>query len=287
MFLPYQQNQNFLFPRALSDFIPADHEARVVSDLLDQMNLSAFYGRYSGMGPPAYHPRMMLKVILYGFLQGIFSSRKLARACEESLPFLYLSGMQTPVYRTFIEFRERHRAEMEPVFKETVRLARAMGLVRLGEVALDGTKVLADTSKHKAMSYGRMKEEEEKLKGEIAAWVKKAEEEDSREAGLPEEAAALPAALSDKDSRKEAIVRAQEEIALREEKLTKIREAKAEIESREEKENPGKEIEDKKQISFSDPEARVFTKKSEGTEYVYNAQVAVDMESRSLWGRPL
>ena len=160
MFLPYHQNQNFLFPRSLSDFIPADHEARIISDILDQMDLASFYGRYSAMGPPAYHPKMVLKVILYGFLQGIFSSRKLARACEESLPFLYLSGMQTPVYRTFIEFRERHRAEMEGVFKETVRLARAMGLARLGEVALDVTKVLADTSQHKAMSYGRMKEME-------------------------------------------------------------------------------------------------------------------------------
>ena len=202
-------------------------------------------------------------------------------------PFLYLLGMQTPVYRTFIEFRERHRPEMETVFRETVRLARAMGLARLGDVALDGTKILADTSKHKAMSYGRMKEEEEKLKGEIAAWVKKAEEEDAREVGLPEESASMPAALSDKDSRKEAIVRAQEEIALREEKLAKIQEAKRELEAREENENPGKEIEDTKQISFSDPEARVFTKKSEGTEYVYNAQAAVDMESQIIVGTTL
>jgi len=107
---------------------------------------------------------MMLKVILYGFTEGIFSSRKLARSCEESLPFLYLSGLQTPVYRTFIEFRDRHREGMETVFKETVLLARTMGLAKLGNVALDGTKVLSNTSKHKAMSYGRMQEEEDHLR---------------------------------------------------------------------------------------------------------------------------
>ncbi|EAY57555.1 MAG: probable transposase, partial [Leptospirillum rubarum] len=184
------------------------------------------------MGPAAYHPKMMLKVILYGFTEGIFSSRKLAKACEESLPFLYLSGLQTPVYRTFIEFRERHREGMETVFKETVHLARAMGLAKLGNVAMDGTKVLSDTSKHKAMSYGRMQEEEERLKSEIDSWMKKAEEEDSREAGTPEDSGSLPAALADGNARKETIVRAKEEIAIREEKRKKIQTAKAELEKR-------------------------------------------------------
>jgi transposase len=287
MFLPYHQNLNFLFPRALSEFVPVDHQSRIISDIIDQMDLSSFYARYSGMGPAAYHPKMMLKVILYGFTEGIFSSRKLAKACEESLPFLYLSGLQTPVYRTFIEFRERHREGMETVFKETVLLARTMGLAKLGNVAMDGTKVLSDTSKHKAMSYGRMQEEEERLKSEIDFWMKKAEEEDSREAGMPEKSGSLPAALADGNARKETIIRAKEEIALREEKRKKIQTAKAELEKREAEENPGKAIENTKQISFADPEARVFSKKSEGTEYVYNAQVAVDMGSQIILGTTL
>ncbi|EQD74422.1 transposase IS4 family protein [mine drainage metagenome] len=287
MFLPYHQNLNFLFPRALSEFVPPDHKSRIISDIIDQMDLSSFTARYSGLGPAAYDPKMMLKVILYGFTEGIFSSRKLARSCEESLPFLYLSGLQTPVYRTFIEFRDRHREGMETVFKETVRLARTMGLAKLGNVALDGTKVLSNTSKHKAMSYGRMQEEEVRLKSEIDSWIKKAEEEDSREAGASAESGTLPTTLADENGRKEAIVRAKEEIALREEKRKKIQTAKAELEEREAEENPEKAIENTKQISFADPEARVFSKKSEGTEYVYNAQVAVDMESQIILGTTL
>ncbi|EQD58759.1 transposase IS4 family protein [mine drainage metagenome] len=140
MFLPYHQNLNFLFPRALSEFVPPDHKSRIISDIIDQMDLSSFTARYSGLGPAAYDPKMMLKVILYGFTEGIFSSRKLARSCEESLPFLYLSGLQTPVYRTFIEFRDRHREGMETVFKETVLLARTMGLANLGTWRWTGRK---------------------------------------------------------------------------------------------------------------------------------------------------
>ncbi len=176
---------------------------------------------------------------------------------------------------------------MGTVFKETVRVARTMGLVGMGEMAVDGTKILSDTSKHKAMSYGRMQEEEERIKGEIDAWIKKSCEEDAREEGTPEGPEVLPTPLAEGAARKEAIAQAKEEIAIRKEKLEKIQTAKAELEKREAQENPGKEIEKTKQISFADPEARVFSKKSEGTEYVYNAQVAVDMESQIIVGTDL
>ena len=188
----------------------------------------------------------MLKVILYGFTVGVFSSRKLQRACQENLAFKYLAGMETPAFKTFIEFRQRHRDEMKEVFVQTARLARALGLARLGAVALDGSKVEADTSKHKAMSYGRMLEEEGKLKAEIEELLETAkatDEQEDQQYG------------PDGDG-----YQVSEELARREQRLTKIKEAKAALEEREQQEHPGKPIDPKKQVSFADHDARCFTK---------------------------
>ena len=210
----------------------------------------------------------MLKVILYGFTVGVFSSRKLQRACQENLAFKYLAGMETPAFKTFIEFRQRHRDEMKEVFVQTARLVRALGLARLGAVALDGSKVEADTSKHKAMSYGRMLEEEGKLKAEIEELLETAkatDEQEDQQYG------------PDGDG-----YQVSEELARREQRLTKIKEAKAALEEREQQEHPGKPIDPKKQVSFADHDARCFTKQGEGTRYVYNAQVAVDMDSQII-----
>jgi transposase len=170
MFRPYDQSQQYLLPPRLQDFVDESHPAHVVNYLVDQLDISVLETRYGNLGQPAYHPRLMLKVILYGFTVGIFSSRKLQRACQENLDFKYLSGMETPVFRTFIEFRQRHLEDMNGVFVQTAQLARELGLVRLSAVALDGSKVEADTSKHKAMSYGRMQEEKAKLKAEMRGW---------------------------------------------------------------------------------------------------------------------
>jgi transposase len=181
MFRSYDQNQPFLLPASLHDFVEEGHPAHLINDLVEELDLSALEARYGNMGQPAYHPRMMVKVILYGFSVGIFSSRKLQRACQENLAFKYLAGMETPAFRTFIEFRQRHREEMRGVFVQTVKLARALGLARLGAVALDGSKIEANTSKYKAMSYGRMLEEEKRLKAEIEQLLERAEATDERE----------------------------------------------------------------------------------------------------------
>lgn len=156
MFRLYDQSQAFLMPQSLHDFVDEGHPAHLVNDLVEQLELTALEARYGNLGQPAYHPRLMLKIILYGFTVGIFSSRKLQRACQENLAFKFLAGMETPAFRTFIEFRQRHREDMKEVFVQTVKLARSLGLARLGAVALDGSKVEANTSKHKAMSHGRM-----------------------------------------------------------------------------------------------------------------------------------
>src|ERR1035437_4176035 len=219
MFRPYDQKQTFLLPPSLSDFLNEDHPAHVINDIVDRLDLVRLERRYGNIGQPAYHPRLMLKVILYGFTMGTFSSRKLQRACQENLAFKYLAGMETPAFKTFIEFRRRHRDDMKAVFVQTVKLARELGMAKLGAVALDGCKIEADTSKHKAMSYGRMQEEETRLKGEIEALLKTAEEADESE-----DVENGP----DGDG-----YRLSKELERREDRLAKIEEAKAALEERE------------------------------------------------------
>ena len=245
MFRSYDQSQPFLLPPSLQDFVDENHPAHLINDLVDQVDLSALEARYGNLGQPAYHPRLMLKVILYGFTVGIFSSRKLQRACQENLAFKYLAGMETPVFRTFIEFRQRHRDDMKEVFVQTVKLARALGLARLGAVALDGSKVEADTSKHKAMSYGRMLEEESKLRVEIEQLLEAAQATDEQE-----DQECSP----DSDG-----YRVSDELARREQRLEKIEEAKAALEEREKREHPDEPIDPKKQVSFADHDARCFS----------------------------
>jgi len=268
MFRSYDQSQSFLLPPNLQDFVNDNHPAHLINDLVDHLDLRVLEARYGKFGQPAYHPRMMLKVILYGFTVGVFSSRKLQRACQENLAFKYLSGMETPAFRTFIEFRQRHREDMKAVFVQTAKLARRLGLAQLGAVSLDGTKVDANTSKHKAMSYGRMVEEEAKLKAEINQLIDKAnaiDDEEDQKYGSDEDGYQL-----------------DEELGRREHRLKKLREAKAALEEREHREHPDEPLDSKKQVSFADHDARCFTKQGDGTRYVYNLQAAVDMDSQII-----
>ncbi|MFH1723914.1 MAG: IS1182 family transposase [Elusimicrobiota bacterium] len=268
MFRPYRQDQSYLLPPSLGDFLDETHPAHAINDIIEKIDLSTLMSRYGKMGQPAYHPRMMVKVILYGFTVGVFSSRRLQRACQENLAFKYLAGMETPAFKTFIEFRKRHRDDMKAVFVETVKLARELGLARLGAVALDGCKMAADTSKHKAMSYGRMREEEGRLREEMAGLLKQADEADARE--------------DDEDGPDDDGYGLKKELARRESRLKKIEAAKAALEEREKKSNPGKPIDPKKQISFADHDARCHAKKGSGARYVHNSQAAVDMESQII-----
>lgn len=268
MFRFYSQDQMFLLPPSLKDFIHENHPAHLLNELVDRLDVSALESRYGTMGQPAYAVRLMLKVILYGFTVGLFSSRKLARACQENLAFQYLAGAEQPAFKTIIEFRKRHGEDMKAVFLQTVKLAREMGLGLPARVALDGSKITANTSKHKAMSYGRMQEEEKKLKAEIKEFLKQAEATDAKEDQV---------FGGDQDG-----YRLSEELARRESRLKKIEEAKAALEARENKDHPGEPIEAKKQISFAEQEARCFAKGGDGARYVHNAQVAVDMDSQII-----
>jgi len=268
MFRAYSQTQTFLLPPSLYEFIKPMHPAHLINDLVEKLDLSALMRRYGVMGQPAYAVKMMIKVILYGFTVGIFSARKLSRACQENLAFKYLAGMEEPSFKTFIEFRKRHKEDMKGVFIQTVKLAKELGLALFREVALDGTKIEADTSKHKAMSYGRMQEEEKHLKEQIEGLLKQGQDEDAEDEaayGAEHDGYSLPEDLS----------RAQE-------RLKKIEEAKAALEAREAKDHPGKPIDPKKQISFADKEARCFAKPGQGARYIYNSQATVDMDTQII-----
>ena len=182
-FRPYDPEQMLLLPPDLREWVSEGHLAHHVSDLVDAVELSAFYGRYRGDGRrnSPYDPRMMVKVLIYAYATGTFSSRKMARKLEEDVAFRMLAAENFPKHRTLCEFRKRHLGDFRAVFVEVVMLARALGLAGLGRVSVDGTKVRANANKRKAMSYGRMVTGEPRLEAEIRGLLERAEAVDEAE----------------------------------------------------------------------------------------------------------
>jgi transposase len=270
-FRPYEPDQLLLLPPSLRDWLPADHLVYFVSDMVDSLDLSAIYGSYDEeRGYPPYHPLLMVKVLLYGYAVGIRSSRKLARACLEDVAFRVLCAGSEPDFRTINSFRKRHLSALSDLFVQVLLLAKEAGLVKLGHVAIDGTKVKANASKHKAMSYARMVEEEKRLRSEVERLLRQSEAEDAAEDALygPERRGdELP-----------------EELRHRESRLRKIREAKAALErrAREEAERSGKtdpaeaKPDPKAQRNFTDPDSRIMLDSQKAFVQAYNAQLAVD-----------
>ena len=283
-FRPYQPDQSLLLPPSLRDWLPEGHFANHVSDLVDGLDLAVFYERYEGDGrrKSPYEPRMMVKLLIYGYATGVFSSRGIARKLEEDVAFRVLAADNFPNHRTICEFCHRHLEDFKRLFVEVVGLARELGLAHFGKLSVDGTKVRANASKRKAMSYGRVRKEERRLSDEIEALLLRARETDAAEDARFGEAlrgGELP-----------------EELRRREDRLTAIRAAKERLEARQReaddargrqpgtKRNPkgGRpykreygEPEDTAQSNFTDPESRIMKTSSEGFQQCYNAQVAV------------
>ena len=176
-FRPYAPDQSLLLPPDVREWLPEGHLAHHISDLVDDLDLTAFYAPYEGDGRrnAPYEPRMMVKVLLYAYATGVFSSRRVARRLEEDVAFRVLAAGNFPQHRTLCEFRRRHLEDFQALFVEVVRLAQELGLARLGKLSIDGTKVRANASKRKAMSYDRMQEEEQRLESEIEALLRKAD----------------------------------------------------------------------------------------------------------------
>ena len=270
-YLPYDPDQQLLLPAALQEWLPDDHLAYFISDVVDQLDLSSITARYEGerRGGPPYHPRMMVKVLLYGYCVGVASSRRIVQRLHEDIAFRVLAANNTPDFRTISDFRKDHLGALSGLFLQVLAFCQRAGLVKLGHVALDGTKVRANASRHKAMSYKRMKEKEEQLAAEVAELLRRAQEvddEEDRRYGKDKRGDELP-----------------EELAFREGRLEKIREAMAALEAEaqtaaeaEGKEHPGVP-EDKAQRNFTDAESRIMPAPG-GRDFLqaYNCQAVVD-----------
>lgn len=280
-FRPWQVDQSLLLPPSVHDFVPADHPAHFVRDLVrEDLDLSAIVEDYDEVrGYPPYDPWMMTALLLYGYSRGVYSSRRLARSCEERLDFMAVTALNRPDFRTVSAFRRRHLEALAGLFEQVLLLCRKAGLVELGHVALDGTKVKANASKHKAMSYGRMTKAEPELAAEIAGWLEAAEAADAAEDaafGADKRGDELPDWVADKQKR-----------------LAKIREAKAALEAEAQAQAEEKAKQPKKyrggrkpktppgepkasaQRNFTDPESRIM-KAKDGFIQGYNAQAGVD-----------
>jgi transposase len=266
----YLPEQDLLLPPSLRDWLPENHLVYCVSDVVDQLDLSAIESVYEeeDRGQPPYHPRMMTKILVYGYCVGVFSSRRIQKRLEEDVAFRILAAGNQPDFRTIADFRKLHLEALEELFQQVLRLVLEVGALKLGRVALDGSKVKANASKHKAMSYGRMEETEKRLRKEVQELLKEAEavdEEEDKRYGRERQGEELP-----------------EELQRRETRIARIQEAKKALEERarekaesEGKDRKGAEPEPKAQYNFTDPESRIM-KGSDGFVQGYNTQVAVE-----------
>ena len=263
-FRPYDQDTLLVMPPSLRDWVDPDGLAAFISDLVDDLDLTPFMAAHDEpRGMPPYHPAMMLKVLLYGYALGVRSSRKLEARLRSDVDFMFLAGQARPGHKAIGEFRRRHLEAFHRLFLDILLLCQEAGLVKLGRVALDGTKVKASASKHKAMSYGRMDERETALEAEVTRILEEAEAIDAAEDELYGDARGdeLP-----------------ERLRTREGRLRAIREARAalEEEARERSADPDAVPDPKAQRNFTDPDSRIMRSKPDGWIYGYNAQAVVD-----------
>lgn len=278
-----------LAPR-VQDYVPGDHLSRLIVSLVrESLDLSAIMGSYpSGLGQPPFDPRLMTALLLHGYASGLYSSRRIARAAVERADFMMIVAGDPPDFRTISEFRRRHLKALAALFVQVLKLAERAGLVKLGHVALDGTKIKANASKHKAMSYDRLKKREAELKAEVDRWLEAAEAADREEDRLygDKRGDEMPDWVSDKQKRLEKIRQAKAELEA-EARAAAEAETKARAEAQEQRQAEGRkktgktaappkaEPDGKAQRNFTDPESRIL-KTKDGYIQGYNAQAAVD-----------
>ena len=267
---PYLPDQEFLLPPSLRDWLPENHLAYFVSDVVDNLDLSAMDAVYGEeqRGQPPYDPRLLTKLLVYGYCVGVFSSRKIEQRLAEDIAFRVLAAGNAPNFRTISDFRKIHLQTLQGLFEQVLKIALEAGAMKLGRVALDGTKVKANASKHKAMSYGRMRDKEQQIRAEVKELLAQAEAADRNEDqryGKDRSGEELPAELQRRETR-----------------LKKIRQAKRALEQRAQEQaaaegKPAEEAQpaDKDQYNFTDPESRIM-RGADGFVQGYNAQAAVE-----------
>jgi transposase len=289
-FRPWKIDEAQLLPPSVQDYVPKDHLSRLIVALVrEELDLSAISGSYkSVLGQPPFDPRLMTALLLHGYASGIYASRRIARAAVERADFMMIVAGDAPDFRTISDFRKRHLRALADLFEQVLRLAEKAGVVKLGHVALDGTKIKANASKHKAMSYERMKKREAELKAEVERWLKAAEAADAEEDKLygDKRGDELPDWVADKQRRLEKLRAAKAELeaeakaaAAEEERRRAAAEEKRLAEGRKKSGKtpapPKSEPDGKAQRNFTDPQSRIL-KTKDGYVQGYNAQAAVD-----------
>jgi transposase len=296
-FRPWKIDEPLLLPPTVQDFVGADHVARFVLSLVrEAVDLARITGTYgSERGQPPFDPIMMTALLLYSYCCGIYSSRRIAKACRERVDFMSIVGLDAPDFRTISDFRKRHLKALGQLFKQVLHLCEKAGLVKLGHVALDGTKIKANASKHKAMSYARMEDRAAELETEVAKWLSTAEAADAEEDklhGRDKTGEEMPDWVADKQRRADKIRQAKAELEA-EAKAAAEAKRKAEDEAASKREAEGRRkggrqaappssVPDAKaQKNFTDPQSRIM-KSKDGFVQAYNAQAAVDAEAQII-----
>ena len=280
---PYQPEQDLLLPPSLKDWLPEKHLAYFVSEVVEELDLSKIYAVYEKdeRGQPPYDPRMMTKLLVYGYCVGVYSARKIQQKLTEDVAFRVLAAGNEPDFRTLADFRKIHLEALKGLFEQVLKMALEMGAMKLGRVALDGSKVKANASKHKAMSYERMQEQEKALGEQVKEILAQAEAVDTEE--------------DERYGKGRAGDELPEELQRRETRRKRIREAKRALEerARAKAKKEGKEVkavaearpQAKDQYNFTDPESRIMKSSSEGFVQAYNAQIVVEPELQLVVGQ--
>ena len=286
---PIDRETGFLLPPSVDEWLPKTHLARFVVEVIDGLDLSAMTKSYRGSGSASSHPAVLLGIVVYGYATGVFSSRKLERATYDSVAVRFLTANQHPDHDTLATFRRRFLAQIEGLFVQVLLVAREMGMLKLGTVALDGTKIKANASKHKAMSYERMKKREAELKAEVARMLAAAEAADAEEDetfGKDKRGDEMPDWAGDKQKRlakiQQAMAALEADARLAAAEERRIEAEKEQQRQAEGRKKPGKpaappsdQPDPKSQRNFTDPESRIM-KSKDGFVQAYNAQAAVD-----------
>jgi transposase len=295
-FRPWKIDEAQLLPPSVQDYVPKDHLSRLIVALVrESLDLSAIVGSYaSAVGQPPFDPRLMTALLLHGYASGIYSSRRIAKAAVERADFMMIVAGDAPDFRTISEFRRRHLTALAALFVQVLKLAEKAGLVKLGHVALDGTKIKANASKHKAMSYARMKQREAELKAEVDRWLKAAEAADAEEDRLygNKRGEEMPDWVADKRKRLDKIAQAKAALeaeakaaAAEEERRRAAAEAERLAQGRKKSGRtpapPQAEPDGKAQRNFTDPQSRIL-KTKDGYIQGYNAQAAVDAAAQII-----
>jgi len=292
----WNPNQQYFLPLSVQDWLPENDLVYFMLDTVNELDLSAITQKYEQeeRGFPPYHPRMMVALLLYSYCRGIFSSRKIMQACQERLTYRVITGDDIPDFRTISDFRKLHLKELQKLFVQVLRLCQEAGLVKLGHIALDGTKIKANASRHKAMSYGRILKEEKRLAEEIKQLLEKAQridEQEDNEYGLHRRGDELPEELARRQSRLKRIREAKKALEAKAKAVAQQTEQQRKQEDLADEDKPkrGRKHKavsdipaDNKQYNFTDPESSIMKANNKGWDQCVNAQAAVDSKKQII-----